>query len=139
MKSIISNILDFKVAALTVHGEARGEGIKGMIAVAWVIRNRAIKGGYWGDNFWDVCKFPYAFSCWNEGDPNREKLEKLGLHTPAFAKALEVVCKVVQGAVPDPTGGAHHYYRKGSPEPFWAHDKKPSATVGNHIFFTGIK
>lgn len=54
----------------TIWGEARGEGREGMIAVAWVILNRASIGGWWGNSIETVCLKPWQFSCWNANDPN---------------------------------------------------------------------
>lgn len=61
---------DIDILARTIYGEARGEPWEGKIAVAWVVRNRAERGGWWGDTIREVCLKPWQFSCWNETDPN---------------------------------------------------------------------
>ena len=38
---------DLDIMALTVWAEARGEPVDGQRAVAWVLRNRAAKPGWW--------------------------------------------------------------------------------------------
>lgn len=61
--------------AKTIYGEARGENIETMLAVAWVIRNRVNGPDWMGNDYRSVVLKPYQFSCWNEGDPNRKKCE----------------------------------------------------------------
>jgi len=63
--------------AKTVWGEARGESVKGQIAVAWVIKNRADNPRWWGKTIEEVCLKKYQFSCWLESDPNKAKMDKL--------------------------------------------------------------
>src|SRR5215468_10322728 len=77
---------EIDTVARTVWAEARGEGVAGMTAVACVIMNRArIASQYKQDHgrphplFGDgtlasCCTHPWQFSCWNENDPNRQKL-----------------------------------------------------------------
>src|SRR5690606_17855731 len=63
--------------ARTLWGEARGTGLLDMFGVAAVIRERYLRPGWWSkpsDDWWSVCRNPYQFSCWNQGDPNRKKL-----------------------------------------------------------------
>ncbi|PJB71692.1 MAG: hypothetical protein CO093_04590 [Alphaproteobacteria bacterium CG_4_9_14_3_um_filter_47_13] len=50
---------DIEILARTIWGEARGEGQKGMLAVASVIMNRVRCGGWWGSTIQDVCRKPY--------------------------------------------------------------------------------
>ena len=44
------NLTDTEVFAKTLWGEARGEGIIGMLAVACVIKNRINRPGWWGND-----------------------------------------------------------------------------------------
>ena len=46
---------DLMIMAKTIWGEARGESHNGQVAVAWVIRNRAERGGWWGNTIREVC------------------------------------------------------------------------------------
>ena len=118
--------------ARTVYGEARGEGEKGMQAVANVIMNRVKKGGWYGASIKDVCLKPYQFSCWNEGDPNREKILNA---TPAQLKTARRISEaVINGTLPDITGGATNYHAK-SVKPYWAASMTKTATIGSHIFY----
>lgn len=63
------------IVAKTIYGEARGAGVIDKIAVGAVIRERVLRPGWWGDSWETVCLAPYQFSCWNEDDPNRPKLD----------------------------------------------------------------
>ena len=51
-----------KVIAITILAEARGEGHRGMYAVAAVIAQRAFERKRTPK---EVCLKPYQFSCWN--------------------------------------------------------------------------
>ncbi|MGH3756111.1 MAG: cell wall hydrolase, partial [Pseudonocardiaceae bacterium] len=66
------DVKDWEVMGRTLYGEARGEPFDGLVAVAWVIRNRAESPRWWGRDVKGVCLHPLQFSCWNETDPNRK-------------------------------------------------------------------
>jgi N-acetylmuramoyl-L-alanine amidase len=137
------NPRDLDILARTLHGEARGEPTDGQIAVAWVIRNRASRARFAGDLACragateKVCLAPWQFSCWNKGDPNRALL--LTADIPAHAAQLAVAGGVLEGTIPDPTGGADHYYTEAAPvwagvwPPSWAAGM-PKRTIGAHVF-----
>jgi spore germination cell wall hydrolase CwlJ-like protein len=135
---------DLDIATRTLFGEARGEGEAGQIAVCWTIRNRAGHGYWWGDSVAEVCQHPSQFSCWNERDPNRQKLIALDTGSDAYADLYEIVSRVMSDEIPDPTGQASHYCVRGL-EPAWRFitDKQhrrigvrqPSAIIGAHEFF----
>ena len=125
--------------ARTVYGEARGESDEGWAAVAWVIRNRAIKGGWWGDTPAHVCLCRHQFSCWNKLDPNRQALADLSLAHPGYRKALRIVGEAMDApGGDDPTHGATHYHRIDVAPP-WAGGKTPCMRLGRHVFFNNIE
>lgn len=131
--------LEIDILARTLWGEARGEGIEGMEAVANVILNRVAlareKGGYWwGDNVIEVCQQPYQFSCWNKDDPNREKLINLDEKDVYFVTAKRIATRAVLGFLEDKTKGATHYHAR-SVMPYWARSLVKIAAIGNHIFY----
>lgn len=127
--------------ARTLWGEARGEGLGGMIAVAWVIRNRAAKPGWWGRDVSTVCLKPWQFSCWNKGDPNYPYLSgQKPIPASQYAKALQAADAVLLNKEPDPTAGATHYYAKSmKTPPKWAATAKKTVTIGNHHFFKDVQ
>lgn len=118
--------------ARTIWGEARGEGARGMQAVANVIMNRVNKGGWYGATIKDVVLKKWQFSTWNEGDPNREKILNA---TPAqLAQALDISKKVIKGELQDITAGATNYHAT-TVKPSWAEKMTKTVQIGNHIFY----
>lgn len=130
---------DLEILARTCWGEARNQGEQGMQAVANVIINRANDPKWWGNDIRSVCLKPWQFSCWNAGDPNREKMLAV---TPADAEyrvAEALAQRAISGALPDITHGATSYYAKSMPiPPMWARDKVPVAEIGSHLFYKGV-
>jgi len=134
---------DVDTLARTLFGEARGELVRGKEAVASVIINRVKRakdrGGYWwGDSVSAVCRRAWQFSCWNENDPNREKIESVELDNKVFACCMRIARRAVAGVLNDPTGGAMHYHTRGIAPP-WARDRKPCAEIGHHLFYNNIE
>lgn len=129
---------DLDTLIRTVYGEARGEQHEGREAVAWVVRNRAEKGGWWGSTLKEVCKFPWQFSCWNKNDPNRKKLEELDLRSlDYFHCARAALCAIMSAKSADPTRGSTHYHHS-NVEPEWAKGKLPVVIIGVHCFYNDI-
>ena len=103
MKSNNDDILRHKEAdilARTIWGEARGEGVEGMKAVANVVLNRVKiskdRGGFWwGNDITSVCKKPFQFSCWNKSDPNFKKLQIVDTKDLYFSTALRIARRAV--------------------------------------------
>jgi N-acetylmuramoyl-L-alanine amidase len=106
--------------ARTIWGEARGQGVPGMTAVAAVIGNRAANPRWWGADLVSVCLKPWQFSCRNADDPNLPKLLAVDASDPQFAEALVIAGDLVAGTLVDPTGGADSYYDMSIPPPNWA-------------------
>ena len=135
---------DLETMARTVFGEARGEPAAGQLAVAWVILNRWRSGTWFaGKTIAETCrkhspKGIHQFSCWNEGDPTRARMESAGWNEPALRRAADATLAALSGLAPDPTKGAAHYHADTIPAPVWARGKTPSAVIGRHRFFVGI-
>lgn len=125
---------EIDVVARTIWGEARGEGIQGMRAVANVIKNRVNARSWYGATFEDVCKKPLQFSCWNTSDPNYNKLLAVNTTDPQFVQALTIARETVDGTLLDNTGGATNYHAK-TVYPSWAASLTKTAVIGNHIFY----
>ena len=157
---------DLNVLAQTIWGEARQEGTKGMLAVGNVIKNRAeANKSMFGQGIKGVALKPKQFSCWNEGDPNREKLKDIlqydkiislrksptgepfnewfqkfkntgeYLEYKSYLKAKEIAKQILDGPAPDPTKGAV-YYHTTDVKPVWRTKLDQVAQYGNHIFYT---
>lgn len=134
---------DLDILARTLYGEARGETLAGMVAVAWTIRNRVNDGkakSWWGEGYAGVCLKPYQFSCWNKNDPNFPFLSGAKpIPVAEMAKAVMVATAVMDGAYPDPTGGATHYYATTmSKAPAWAAKAKQTLKLGHHVFYKDV-
>ncbi len=131
--------IEADVMARTLWGEARGEGDRGMHAVANVILNRVAvataRGRFWwGDHVIDVCQKPFQFSCWNRDDPNLPKLKSVDESDIHFATALRLSRRALIGVLADITNGATHYHER-SINPYWASGRTPCAVIGRHVFY----
>ena len=82
------------ILARTIYGEARGEGLEGMEAVALVVINR-VKAKKWftGYDLINGVKIPSVaqtclkraqFSCWNKNDANYPLLKKISTDDKIF-------------------------------------------------------
>ena len=83
---------DLMIMAKTIWGEARGESHNGQVAVAWVIRNRAERGGWWGNTIREVCLKDQQFSCWNHNDCNRAQIDSLSPNDPLLSN-MKVIAR----------------------------------------------
>lgn len=124
----------------TVYGEAGNESPLGQQAVASVIRNRAIDGGYGGDTPSAVVRAPNQFEPWN-GGPARDRMLALSPNDPKYQAISKVVDAAygTDGRAPeDPTEGMTHFYSPagqaalGRKAPAWAGGE--SVTIGGHVF-----
>lgn len=131
--------LEIDVLARTIFGEARGESMAGMEAVACVVLNRAriseAKGRYWwGNGIIGVCQKPYQFSCWNRNDPSYQRLINVREDNIHFATCLRIARRAVIGALKDVTKGATHYHAD-YVDPYWARGEEPVTIIGKHLFY----
>jgi len=134
--------IETEILAKTLYGEARGEGLNGIEAVANVILNRVklAKQGlvkWWGNNIREVCLKPFQFSCWNGNDPNCQKLSSDLSGDPVFDVCQRVAVRAIKGLLPDRTKGATHYHTL-SVNPDWEGAIVPNVQIGNHLFYTCI-
>lgn len=133
-----------EVLARTLWGEARGEKLDGIEAVASVILNRVARaqarGGryWWGDDIAGVCLRPWQFSCWNATDPNRDKLLAVTEANRAFRTCLGVADRAIAGTLEDRTKGAMHYHTR-AVTPSWSRGKTPCAVIGGHLFYNDVE
>lgn len=130
--------------ALTMIGEARGEGHGGMIGVGNTVINRLALKTWYGSSVKNVClkhssAGVYQYSCWNIKDPNHHYLFNLSENDSVYKSALGIATGLIAGTIGDITKGATHYFRTGSPIPYWATNKTPCIVIGNHSFFNNIQ
>ena len=157
------------ILAQTMWGEARSHGEQGMLAVGWVIKNRASsgKGLTFGHGIRGVALKDKQFSCWNAGDPNRDRMQKMNeitrilqtKQTPdgqpfekwlakfklsndfkdyqLWLEAFQLAKQIMAGRTTDPTNGALFYHTTGV-KPKWSIDATPIGRVANHIFYRKV-
>lgn len=126
---------DWDTLARTIFGEARGESFLGQVAVAWVIKNRADRAGWWGGpDIESVCRRHAQFSCWTPGDPNLPVIQAAQPSDPHFLTALGIAALVMQRHLSDPTNGATNYYAASIPPPAWSLNMVPLGQIGGHFF-----
>ena len=128
---------DVLVMAQTIWGESRGETKEGQYAIAHVIKNRLDSNKWFSaDTLEGVCKKKWQFSCWNENDPNKEKMEQL-THGD-IGDFVKIANNVLDGLHDSNVGKATHYYADYIKEPKWAEGKTPIAKIGVHHFYEDI-
>jgi len=125
----------------TIYGEAGNEPTKGQLAVAAVIRNRAVDGGYGGNTPTAVVHAPNQFEPWN-GGPATARMQALSPNDPKYAAISKVVDAAYGsgGREPeDPTEGKTMFYSPGAQAalgrapPSWA--KGEGQVIGGHTFY----
>ena len=129
---------DILLYSALIWGEARGEPKEGKIAVAWVVRNRFIKGGWYGSTLKEVILKPYQFSCFLKSDPNKRKmLNPLAYDSfDIWKECYDIAERVNQGELEDPTNGATHYHSKYMKiYPRWTRKMIKTCEIGSHIFY----
>ncbi len=137
VQNFYSMMLPIMLLALMGWGEARGEPELGKYAVAWVARNRVYARRNYGKTWEKVLLRKNAFSCFNDTDVNRDKLEDLVFTIgawPSMKIHFIVAFNVYFGMGTDPTDGATHYFRKDL-SPSWASKMVKTAEIGNHVFY----
>lgn len=127
----------------TILGEAGNQAPTGQTAVASVIRNRAVDGGYGGDTPSGVVQAPNQFEPWNTAQ-GRSKMASAAAD-PNQAAAADRAISAAYGeggqAPNDPTNGAKNFIAPkaqaalGRPMPGWAQGQ--GQDIGDHRFFGG--
>jgi len=122
--------------ANTIYYEARGEPIKGQLAVANVVMNR-VKNKHYPNT---ICKVVHQrvkkygrFICQFSWYCNKNKLSK---HKKSWKLAIKI-SKIAEFKLKlDPTKGATHYFAYKLVKPKWSYAKKNiiSKIIGNHMF-----
>jgi spore germination cell wall hydrolase CwlJ-like protein len=134
------DVVDAHWMALTMWGEARGEGEEAMRAVGHVIDNRRRASRADPGFVTDTVSEAFQFSCWNVGDPNREAMLEIdALHGDGhdwrmWVVAQRIAGEILSGRSADPTGGAL-FYHSVDVAPRWSQGVMPVRQIGNHLFF----
>ena len=125
--------------ALCVWRELRSLGPAGMLAGAWVMKNR-LNSKAWGPTMTDVVTAPEQFDAMViRGDPETVVWPNSHSSPPdavAWQQAQEAVSTVFSSdAQGDPTKGATNYYSKTIAPPYWTASMTETLTIGNTVFY----
>ncbi len=121
--SDFSSDSDEVLLARMLFGEARNCSDLEKIAIGYTAINRANDGKKWnGETVKEAILKPNQYSCFNDGDPNKEKLMNPYVDDKeAFDKCLIVASNMLKDKYDDKNTGATHYYNpSGCKEPAWA-------------------
>lgn len=120
--------------ALNIYHEARGEGIEGWLAVAFVTVNRKYSDRF-PDSICEVVYDKYQFSWTHDNIPDEPDLTRY-----ADKKAWGYISEFAKGFlenydyIVDPTNGSL-YYHTHKVAPYWKQHFTEVATIGSHIFY----
>lgn len=112
---------DVYLLARLVHGEARGEPYKGMVAVAAVVLNR-VESSLFPNSVANVIYQSGAFSVVNDGQINLAPDES----------SLRAARDAMNGW--DPSGGAVFYYNPAKTSNKYIRSRPVICTIGDHVF-----
>jgi spore germination cell wall hydrolase CwlJ-like protein len=157
---------DVAVLAQTIWAEARSHGVEGMNAVGHVIKNRVdADKGMFGHGLTGVVKKDKQFSCWNVGDPNRDRVKAMmdietairNQESPVEGKdfnewyakfqqtrdftdykAWRNAFKVARDILDNRSKDPTNgavYYHTTGVHPYWADKMIPVGQVASHIFY----
>lgn len=125
--------------ARMLFGEAENCSDLEKVAIAYTAINRVNDGKKWnGETIKEVILKPKQYSCFNEKDPNKNKLKDPETYGPkTFLHCLKISRNVLAGKYNDPTNGATHYHTL-AVKPRWNYKKM--ITIGRinsskHIFY----
>lgn len=110
--------------ALAIYSEARGEGLKGQIAVANVIINRSMSR--------PICDVIYAPGQFQ--NIHGIRIKDRAMYHKIFQLAESALIKPLQ----DITHGATHFHASWIEPPQWAHKMQLTAVIGQHRFYKDL-
>ena len=111
-----------------LYWEARGEPDKGVIAVAYVILNRAKHPTQWPSTIKGVIEQPWQFSYRMEGNYQNGFTDKKQHRRMAI-----IAQKVLEGELKNPVGDSTYYHRWDVSNK-WTKMKRKVVQIGNHVF-----
>ena len=114
--------------AVAVYHEARGESLEGQMAVAQVIKNRAMSGKYPSD-WCGVVKQPWQFSFVRHG-----QFPSVDVNSEAWRKAVGITRLAVANAVPSVPKDCL-WYHANYVAPGWSNNLQRVEKIGAHIFY----
>jgi len=151
MNDIFIKLPTSKLLAIAAYGEARGEGVEGMLAVLNVIRNRTKNISKYGDSkIYNYTRDKYKavilkgkqFSVFNKGTKERNDMISIAqdfnnqlIQNTELVQAYELSKKLLKGEIVDNTYGAT-YYHTTDILPSWSKSLFKAGRIGRHIFYS---
>jgi len=114
--------------AVAVYHEARGESLEGQLAVAQVIKTRAMSGKYPSD-WCGVVKQPWQFSFVRHG-----QFPSVDVNSDAWRKAVGITRLAVANAVQSVPKDCL-WYHANYVAPRWSNNLQRVEQIGAHIFY----
>ena len=111
---------------LNSYMESRGQGVKGMQAVTWVVLNRTKHPSY-PSTPCAVIAQPKQFSWYGNKPPQVKEKD-------AYKQAERVVEGVLSGKLKDNTNASTHFHSTRI-KPVWASRLSYTTTIGSHCFY----
>ncbi len=115
------NNTDLNLLSKLVHGEARGEPYKGMVAVAATVLNRVADSRF-PNSIAGVIYQSGAYTCVDDGQINLE----------ASSQSRKAAQDAINGW--DPTSGCIYYFNPQTATSKWIWSRPQVLTIGKHIF-----
>lgn len=119
-----------------IYFEARGQGMRGMSAIANVTMHRTKDARYPSSvcgvvhqQSKGICQFSWVCTKGKSARP-RSKTEELA----AWHTAGEIAARALQGTLTDVVHGATHFHNTAA-NPSWARRLKQTIQIGTHIFY----
>jgi len=125
---------DIDILARTIYGEAKANSTMDAKAIACVVMNRCAYPN-WPNTPAKVCKQPYQFSCWNNGDPNLDRI--MSPNDDWWPECQKIATAAVSGKIDDATMRSTHYHTR-EVKPLWSKGKKPVYETDGHLYFNDI-
>lgn len=116
--------------AKNIYFESRGEGIKGMTAIAHVTKNR-VNSGNFPDSYCKVVYQSNQFS-WVSKRPKVDKTDEAWQTAKNLARVIYYV-----DLPQDPTYGAL-YFHSGKDKPYWTKKFKKTTKIKGHTFYKPV-
>lgn len=125
----VDRVGNAQIVISTLMGEALGEGVKGMQAVAEVLRNRARARG---TTMSQEAMRPKQFSFWNDREQAKAWIAD-NVDGKGYDMAMEALGLAENGS--NVAGSADHYFNPKLARPAWAKRMTKTVSIGGHDFY----
>ena len=106
------------------------------LAIANVVKNRAMRPNRFGEGIQGVLTKPKQFSGYGSKEYKKAVSGKLTAEEKKILKKFEIISKnVIIGLMGDTTGGADHYFNPKLVKPSWAKDMTKMYQTDSHEYY----